>query len=79
LTPPCCIVEGCTARIVAEVHTDSYADALALFRGVHRQKVRIRRLGDERFFVCQHHLECDERMRTLDWQFMFRGEDHDGY
>jgi hypothetical protein len=67
---PHCVVVGCTAPIVAEVHTDSYAVALELFRGVHREKVRSRRFGDERFFVCQQHLDSDQRMATLGWQWL---------
>jgi hypothetical protein len=65
-TLPHCIVTGCTAPVIAEVHTDSYADALKLFRGIRREKVRSRRLGDERFFTCQEHL--DGQMAALQWQ-----------
>jgi hypothetical protein len=67
---PHCIVAGCTAPIVAEVHAESYADALELFRGVSRQKIRSRRLGDERFFACQRHLDHDQRMTALEWQWL---------
>jgi hypothetical protein len=67
---PRCIVTGCAAPIVAEVHTDSYADALEVFRGIRREKIRSRRLGDERFFVCQQHLDHDQRMATLEWQWL---------
>jgi hypothetical protein len=67
---PHCVVTGCLAPVVAEVHTDSYAEALRLFRGLRRQKVRSRRLGDERFFVCRDHLDHDQRMAALEWQWL---------
>jgi hypothetical protein len=63
-----CVVTGCTATVVAEVHTDSYAAALELFRGMHREKIRARRQGDERLFACRQHLEEDARMAELEWQ-----------
>jgi hypothetical protein len=69
-TVPHCVVKGCSAPVVAEVHTDRYADALEIFRGIRREKVRSRRLGDERFFVCQEHLEHDQRMADLEWQWL---------
>jgi hypothetical protein len=68
-TLPHCIVTGCTAPVVAEVHTDCYADALERFRGI-RGKVRSRRPGDERFFTCQAHLDHDGRMAALQWQLL---------
>ena len=73
---PRCVVTGCSAPIVAEVHTDSYADALKMFRGIRRQKARSRRVGDERFYVCREHLENDSRMARFQWQewFMFEEE-----
>jgi hypothetical protein len=65
---PHCVVAGCGAPIVAEVHTDSYGRALEMFRRIRREKVRCRRVGDERFFVCQEHLDHDQRMAALEWQ-----------
>jgi hypothetical protein len=67
---PHCVVRGCSSPVVAEVHTDSYADALELFRGIRREKVHARRMGDERFFVCRDHLESDRRMAHLEWQWL---------
>jgi hypothetical protein len=67
-TLPHCIVTGCTAPVVAEVHIDCYADALERFRGIRRGKVRSRRPGDERFFTCQQHMDHDFRMAALQWQ-----------
>jgi hypothetical protein len=69
-TSPPCVVTGCSAPVVAEVHTDSYADALEMFRGIRREKVRSRRPGDERLFVCLEHLEHDKRMAALGWQWL---------
>jgi hypothetical protein len=67
---PHCVVEGCGASVVAEVHHGDYAIALELFRGVRREKVRSRRQGDEPFFVCPEHLERDPRMAALRWQWL---------
>jgi hypothetical protein len=67
---PHCVVAGCTAPIAAEVHIDSYADALDTFRGIRRKKVCSRQPGDERFFVCQEHLDHDQRMAALEWQLL---------
>jgi hypothetical protein len=65
-----CAVTDCAAPVIAEVHTDSYAEALELFRGIRREKVHSRRLGDERFFVCRAHMESDERVAALEWQLL---------
>ena len=67
-TLPHCVVTGCPAPVVVEVHTDDYAAALALFRGTRRAKIHARRSGDERFYVCNEHLEHDGRMAGLRWQ-----------
>jgi hypothetical protein len=67
---PRCVVAGCTASIVAEVHTDDYAIALEMFRGIRREKIRSRRLGDERFFACQEHEEYYRRTAGLCWQLL---------
>jgi hypothetical protein len=67
-TEPRCVIDGCAEPVVAEVHSDDYADALATFRGIRRKEIRIRRAGDERLFACEHHLKHDERMRRLLWQ-----------
>jgi hypothetical protein len=67
---PRCVVTGCIAPVVAEVHTDSYAAALEMFRGIRRETVRSRRMGDERLFACQEHLDHDKRMAALDWQWL---------
>jgi hypothetical protein len=41
-------------------HDGDYAAALKMFRRV--PKARTRRVGDERFFVCEGHLEHDRRI-----------------
>jgi hypothetical protein len=64
-----CVVEACRGVPVAEVHCEDYGKALELFRGVRRDKVRSRRMGDERFFLCQRHLD-DPRMAVLRWQLL---------
>ena len=65
-----CVVPGCMAPITAEVHTDCYSRALLLFRGIRRERIQCRRVGDERFFTCQKHLEQDPRMAELEWQWL---------
>jgi hypothetical protein len=75
-TGPRCVVAGCAAPIIAEVHCDDYAIALEMFRGIRREKVPSRRLGDERFLACQEHLDRDPRMRAVEWQLL-RGRRRD--
>jgi hypothetical protein len=65
---PQCAVLGCTEPPVAEVFDADYSEALALFRGRRRDVLRTRRVGDEHFYACQHHLEHDARMARLHWQ-----------
>jgi hypothetical protein len=65
---PHCVVTNCLAPVIAEVEDAQYSVALEMFRGIHRQRVRTRRVGDERFFVCRDHLERDQRMARLHWQ-----------
>jgi hypothetical protein len=67
---PRCVISGCVAPAVAEVKDADYSVALGMFRGVHRRKVRTRRVGDERFFVCQEHFERDPRIGLLHWQML---------
>ena len=67
---PHCVVTDCLAPIVAELHDDDYSAALGLFRGTRREKIRTRRLGEERFFVCREHMERDPRMALLHWQWL---------
>jgi hypothetical protein len=70
LGPARCVVENCKNPIVAEVHIDDYATALMMFRGIRREKIPYRRSGDERFFICRTHLEGDQRMAELRWQWL---------
>ena len=68
---PHCVITGCNAPVAADVHADDYSTALRMFRGVQRE-VRVRRLGEERFFVCAAHMNDDPKARRLVWQlFMF--------
>jgi hypothetical protein len=64
-----CVVESCRRVPVAEVHCEDYCKALELFRGVRRDKLRSRRRGGERFFLCERHLD-DPRMAVLRWQLL---------
>jgi hypothetical protein len=67
---PHCVIDGCGRSITHELHAgDGYSDGLKLFRGISRPKLRTRRLGDPRFFICALHLETgDLRLRALRWQ-----------
>ncbi len=67
---PYCIVGGCDANVVAEVHDCDYSIALRIFHGTTREKMRTRRLGDERIYTCAKHLENDWRMAKVRWQFL---------
>jgi hypothetical protein len=69
-TMPRCVVTGCIAPVVAEVYDGDYAVALRIFRGVKREKIRSRRVGDERLYVCSEHLENDRRMAKVQWQWL---------
>lgn len=65
---PRCIVDGCAARVVAEVHDDDYAAALHMLRNKKREKMRARRNGDERIYICATHRENDSRMARVRWR-----------
>ena len=74
---PHCVISGCGLPVDLEVHCDDYAAALEMFRGIRRRKVRTRRQGDERFFICEQHLASDPRMRRLrrqEWMFPEGGQ-----
>jgi hypothetical protein len=65
---PHCVVAGCMERPCCELHDGCYAAGLKEFRGIHRAKVRTRRIGDERFYACATHLKTDPRMARFEWQ-----------
>jgi hypothetical protein len=68
---PRCAIPGCVNPIVAEVHIDSYAQAVYQLRGITRRKIMIRRVGDERLFICEAHLQSsDARLNGIEWQLL---------
>ena len=67
---PHCIVGGCDVPVIAEVHDDDYSVASNLFRNKGREKIRTRRFGDERIYICAEHLDNDWRMAKVRWQFL---------
>ena len=68
-----CIVGGCDVPVIAsgEVHDDDYSVASNLFRNKGREKIRTRRFGDERIYICASNtLMNDWRMAKVRWQFL---------
>jgi hypothetical protein len=49
-----CVVAGCSAPIVAEVHVHSYGDASEMFRGIRRKKLSSRRPGKSAFLSARN-------------------------
>jgi hypothetical protein len=73
IQPRCCIT-GCESELVAEVHEFHYAKLLKRLRGIERGRGwERRRIGEERFYVCQAHLD-DERLAGIHWEFLIEKE-----
>jgi len=70
ITEPRCCIAGCTGELVAEVHEYYYARLLKQLRGIERKRGQERRrIGEERFYVCQAHLG-DARLGGVQWQLL---------
>jgi hypothetical protein len=67
--PRCCIT-GCTGELVAEVHDYHYARLLKQLRRIERGRGwERRRIGEQRFYVCEKHLD-DDRLAGIHWEYL---------
>jgi hypothetical protein len=62
--PPECLVAGCHAPVIAEVHFSDYLKAWQLFGHAtsHSKK------PDHPHFICEKHLHEDPRSKSVKWQ-----------